>query len=233
MRGARALGIGLTPAQVDQLQRYTRELLDWNQRVNLTAITDPAEVETRHHLDSLTAVLAIPPEVLRGGSVVDVGAGAGFPGLPLKIAFPGLRLTLIDSVGKKAAFLAHVVQVLGLEGVEVLTGRAEEFAHQPGLREGFDVAVARAVAEMAELLELALPFCRMEGRLVAHKKGDIAQELAAAANALRELGGRLRQVVSVNVAGLTDDRKLVVVEKIAPTPLRYPRRAGMPHKRPL
>ena len=231
--GARALGIRLSAEQVQRFQRYTRELLEWNRRVNLTAITDPAEVEVKHHLDSLSAAMALPPEVREGGRVVDVGAGGGFPGLPLKLAFPALRLALVESVRRKTAFLEHVVRALGLEGVEVLTGRAEELAHRPTLREGFDAALARGLAALPELLELTLPFCRVGGLVVAHKKGDIAAELAGAATALRELGGRLREVVPVRLEGLEDDRVLVVVEKVGRTPPRYPRRPGMPHKRPL
>ena len=186
-----------------------------------------------HFLDSLTAVLALSPETRAGGKVIDVATGAGFPGIPLKIALPGLRLTLVDSIGKKATFLEHLLDALNLPDVELLLERAESLAHEPDNRDGFDVVLARGLAPLRVLAELTLPFCKPGGILAAHKKGDIAQELEDARNAIELLGGRLADVQPVQVSGLEDNRVLVILEKIAPTPPRYPRRPGLPKKRPL
>ena len=157
----------------------------------------------------------------------------GFPGLPLKNAFPEIQLSLVESVGKKAAFLEHMVSVLDLSGVDVYTGQAETLAHQPELRESFDLAVTRGVAKLATLAEYTLPFCRTGGKGVALKHGGIEGELAAATHALEVLGGRLGEVRPVHVSGLTDNRVVVTVEKIGATPEQYPRRPGMAAKRPL
>ncbi|MBI4202033.1 MAG: 16S rRNA (guanine(527)-N(7))-methyltransferase RsmG [Chloroflexi bacterium] len=223
----------LTPIQARQFTRYREELLSWNKHMNLTAITDPAEVESLHFLDSLTVALAMPDPVPPGYSVCDVGTGAGFPGVPLKIAFPQIRLALVESTAKRTAFLSHLVQALDLADVAIHTGRAEELAHQPGLREVFDLATARAVAEARVLLELTLPFSRVGGCAVLMKKGNIAQEVAEAGSAIAVLGGRLEEVRRVPAEALPGDRALVVVEKAWPTPSRYPRRPGIPAKRPL
>ncbi len=231
--GLSQLGVTLSDDQVRQLQVYERELESWNRRFNLTRITGRERVQTFHFLDSLTAVLAIPPEIRAGGRVIDVATGAGFPGIPLKIALPGLRLTLVDSVGKKATFLEHLLDALELPDVQLLLERAETLAHEPENRDSFDVALARGLAPMRILAELTLPFCRPGGIVVAHKKGDVSQELEDADNAITTLGGRLSEVQPVNVTGLEDNRALVVVEKISPTPARYPRRPGIPKKRPL
>ena len=170
-QGARSLGIHLSASQLDRFERYYRELAEWNQRANLTAITGYEETQVRHFLDSLTACLAFRrddgtgPGSLPGvGRMVDVGSGAGFPGLPLKLAFPDIELHLIESVGKKAAFLEHVSGLLELEGVSVHSGRAEALARQPDLRESFDLALVRGVARLSLLLEYTLPFCRVGGR---------------------------------------------------------------------
>ena len=231
--GAAELGLHLTDHQLDQFEVYYRELADWNQRVNLTAIIEYSEVQVKHFLDSLTACLALPGGLAPGAAVVEVGAGPGLPGLALKLVFPDSRLALVESVAKKTAFLRHLVQVLGLDQVEVYTGRAEDLARQPELRERFDLALARGLAKMPALLEYTLPFCRVGGRVVAWKHGGIDQELAASARALDTLGGRLTGVLPVGVTGLTDNRVLVVVDKVKPTPAAYPRRAGVPAKQPL
>jgi 16S rRNA (guanine527-N7)-methyltransferase len=191
------------------------------------------DTEVKHFLDSLTIAPVLRERGLDSARLVDVGSGAGFPGLPLKIALPGLRVALVEATGKKARFLEHVVATLGLTDVDVLSSRAELLAHDPSLRERFDVAVSRAVAELNALLELTLPFCRQGGVMVAQKKGDVAGELAAALRALDVLGGRLIEVREVTAQGLADGRVLALVEKVAPTPDKYPRRPGMPQKRPL
>ncbi|MCH8351364.1 MAG: 16S rRNA (guanine(527)-N(7))-methyltransferase RsmG [Chloroflexi bacterium] len=232
-QSSQELGIFLTPMQLEQFQVYHEELAEWNQRVNLTSVVERREVQVKHFLDSFTVCLALPGGLNSSIKVVDVGAGAGFPGLPLKIAFPEIQLSLVESVGKKAAFLEHMVSVLGLSGVDVYTGRAETLAHEPELRESFDLAVTRGVAKLATLAEYTLPFCRTGGKVVALKHGGIEGELAAAAHALEVLGGRLGEVRPVDVSGLTDNRVVVTVEKTGITPEQYPRRPGMPAKRPL
>lgn len=233
--GAQRLAIALDADQLRQFQRYADELLAWNARANLTAITTPAGIQLRHFLDSLTCLIPLrerwqadePLELL------DVGTGAGFPGLPLKLVWPALRLTLLDSVAKKTAFLEHLVRVLGLEGVRIITARAEELGRQPDHRDHYDVVVSRAVAELPVLVELGLPFLRPGGLLIAPRKGDLAAQIAAAGRALAELGGRARPPIPIELPGEPDGRGLVVVEKLGPTPERYPRRTGIPEKRPL
>lgn len=227
--GAARLGIELTPTQIEQFQTYYQALVAWNQRVNLTAITDYAEVQVKHFLDSLSVTLAQRP---LPAPLLDVGTGAGFPGLPLKIAYPELSVILLESTGKKAAFLHHLVPLLGLDGVDIISARAEEGAHDPALRERFATVVARALAPMPALLELTLPFCSVGGMLVSQKKGEIGAELDRSKRALELLGGRLREVVDVPLEGL-EDRVLVVVDKVTPTPAQYPRRVGGPTHRPL
>lgn len=232
-KGARELGISLTDQQLGQFETYYRQLTDWNQRVNLTAITEYDEVQVKHFLDSLTVLLSVDPSQFTESRVIDVGAGAGLPGLPLKIAFPDVQLTFIDSVRKKTRFLEHLVKALGLTGVEICTGRAEDLAREPGLREGFDLALARGVAKLPVLAEYTLPFCKIGGKVVAWKHGGIEKELAEAEGAVRVLGGRLAGVHNVQTAGLTDDRVLVVLDKLVPTGDEYPRRVGLPAKQPL
>jgi len=228
---AAALGIHLTPEQVRLFAIYQAELLDWNQRANLTAITDPREVQVKHFADSLACLLAFPePGPLW---VIDVGTGAGFPGVPLKIVRPELRLTLLDSTRKKTLFLEHLVQVLALADVVVLTGRAEEVGRDPAQRETHDVATSRAVAKLAALAELCLPLVRVGGRMIAQKKAGIDAELRAAGRAITVLGGRLLPVQTYRLPDLAEPRWLVVVEKIRPTPPQYPRRVGVPTKKPL
>ena len=165
--------------------------------------------------------------------MIDIGAGAGFPGIPLKIALPELRLTLVESVGKKVRFLQHLLDALDLPDVQVLHDRSETLAHDPQLREAFDVALARGLVRLRVLAELALPFCKTGGILAAHKKGGISQEIDDARNAISIMGGRLAGFQPVNVAGLEDNRAFVIVKKMSPTPTRYPRRPGIPKKRPL
>ena len=232
-QGADELGLTLTGHHLDLFETYYRELVDWNSQVNLTAITDYQEVQVKHFLDSLTLVLSLDQGLVQFARMIDVGAGAGFPGVPLKIAFPQVSLTLADSVGKKTRFLEHIVRVLELDDVAVHTGRAEALAHQAELREGFDLALVRGVARLPVLLEYTLPFCRVGGRVVAWKHGGIQQELADGERTAPALGGKLGEVCPVEAPGLTDDRVLVVVNKVEPTPDRFPRRPGIPAKRPL
>lgn len=237
---AREMGIELNDAQVAAFQRFQVELLDWNQRMNLTSITDPAEIESKHFLDSLSALLALPR--IDGRSIaawlatapkaVDIGAGAGLPGLALKIAWPGLRLTLLESTGKKCRFMQHVVDTLGLTDVAVVQARVEDFGQHVG-RIAFDLAWARAVARLPTLLEYGLPLLKQGGWFVIQKGREPQEELASSGAALRTLGGRLHATLPVAVPGLEAERSLLIVAKGGKTPAGYPRRAGTPEREPI
>lgn len=233
-RGARELGLVLTPEQVQKFQLYYEELVEWNKRANLTAITDYEGVQLKHFLDSLTLIPALQDVSWAGEdvSVLDVGTGAGVPGIPLKVFLSRIRLVLLDSVAKKTAFLQHLVDKLGLDHVQVLTGRAEEIAHQSDYREKFDLVLSRALSRLSTVAELALPFCRCGGFFIAQKKRPIEEELGQAAKAIDVLGGRVKEVRNVDLECL-EHRCLVIVEKVSSTPQRYPRRTGVPAKRPL
>jgi 16S rRNA (guanine527-N7)-methyltransferase len=231
--GARTLGINISRRQLRQFQTYYRELTDWNRRVNLTAITAYEEVQVKHFLDALTVALVWRPAEESATRVIDVGAGGGFPGVPLKIVFPSIRLVLLEATAKKAAFLRHLRDALEIEGMEVVAGRAEELGREPAHRERFDLVLSRAVASLPTLAELTLPFCAIGGSAVLHKKGDFAAEVEGADRAISLLGGRLREVRPVALPHLTDERCLVVIQKVSPTPEKYPRRPGMPVKRPI
>jgi len=231
---AEKLGFRLDKAQLDQFHRYHEEIIGWNTRANLTAVTGRDEVQTRHFLDSLLVSTAVPPGMLESGcKVLDLGSGAGFPGLPLKIAFPNLALTLLDATAKKTAFLEHVATVLGLGGVEVRTGRAEALGREPDLRESYDVVVSRAVARLSVLAELSLPFCRLGGVSIAQKGREIDDELRDAEKAIETSGGVLKEVRETDPTETDGGGLLVVMEKKSLTPDRYPRRAGIPAKRPI
>ena len=231
--GCRELGITLNEHQEKQFTRYAATLADWNQRVNLTSIVEPDAVQILHFLDSLTVAGALSPETLQSGRFLDVGAGAGFPGVPLKIVFPGIHLALLEATGKKVTFLHHLVDHLKVTDVDVHLGRAEDLGKDASLREVFDVVLARGLAKMPALVELTLPFLKPGGLLVAHKKGDIDAEVHDATKAIRVMGGKPPSIREVNAPGLTDGRVLVIVEKVSPTPVGYPRRAGMPAKQPI
>jgi 16S rRNA (guanine527-N7)-methyltransferase len=233
LRGIKRLGLDIEEEQIALFQRYFNELTDWNGRTNLTAITDYSEVQAKHFLDSLTVSLVIPKDVVANGTLMDVGSGAGFPGLPLKLLYPGLRVTLVESVGKKAAFLNHMTDTLGLEGVEVCAQRAESLAHDPRMRGNFDVVVSRAVADMSVLAELTLPLCKPGGRVVAQKKFGVDDELKRAERAISLLGGTLESIETVDLEEIGEQRWLVVLSKNSESPSSYPRRPGIPAKRPL
>jgi len=205
--------------------------VDWNEQINLTAITDYEEVQLKHFLDSLSVTLARKPT--KGDSVIDVGTGVGIPGIPLKVAFPDIKLVLLEATAKKVSFLHHIIQKLGLSDVEIIVGRAEEVAHVPGYREHFSLVLSRAVAPLPTLVELTLPFCAVGGSFIAQKKGNVDDEVRHAESAIGRLGGRLRAVKRIELEEFTDERCLIIIDKIAPTPEKYPRRPGVPGKRPL
>jgi len=227
----RQLGLRLSRGQINALALYERELVDWNTRFNLTAIRDPQEIHTKHFLDSLTCVMALGERNL--GRLIDIGTGAGFPGIPLKIVYPKLQVTLVESVGKKAEFCRHVVKVLDLKAVEVVQERVETLGQDPAYREQYDWAVARAVAILPALAEYLLPLVRVGGSMLAMKGESGPAEAHSAERALKILGGHLRQLLPVTLPGVAEERYLVVIDKVAATPSGYPRKVGLPTKRPL
>ena len=233
LSGIQRLGLDVSENQVCQFQRYFQELIDWNSNINLTAITDYRQVQSKHFLDSLTVCQAIPEAIDGSVRLIDVGSGAGFPSLPLKILWPCIQVTLVESVAKKAAFLRHISVTLGLKEVDVICQRAEVLAHDPELRESFDVVVSRAVSELNTLAELTLPFCKVGGRVIAQKKFGIENELKQAEKAITLFGGHVEKVELVEVAELGEQRCLIVLTKDSECPSKYPRRTGIPTKRPI
>ncbi len=231
--GARTLlNLELTPGQLAAFQAYADLLLAWNEKFNLTAIRDLDGIQVKHFLDSLT-VLRVMPTHQGAPRVVDVGTGAGFPGLPLKIARPELRLTLVEATGKKVTFCQTVVDAFGLKGVTVIKARAEELGQDPAHREKYDFALARAVTQLPVLAEYLLPLVKPGGRALAQKGEDAPAEAQAAAGALCRLGGALDQVIPIELPGLLGPRHLVVLKKVSPTAPIYPRRPGVAAKTPL
>ena len=229
---AKALfNIHLTGRQVTALVTYEKELLEWNQKFNLTAIRDIESIRTKHFLDSFSCVLAwkaSPPNHL-----IDVGTGAGFPGIPLKILYPNLKLTLVESVRKKAMFCQHIVSVLGLEHVEVVQSRAEDLGQNLQFREKYEWAVARAVSNLNVLSEYLIPLVKVGGIMLAQKGESGPAEAQSAEKVMELLGGKLKQLIPLNLPGVADDRYLVVVDKVAAAPPKYPRKPGIPAKQPL
>lgn len=235
VEGAARLGIELGDAQLARLDQLGAALREGNRRVNLTRITDPAEIETRHFLDSLSAALPLLDRLREGDGalrLVDVGSGGGMPGLPLKIAFPRMRVTLVESVNKKADFLRETVAQLGLHDVEVVAARAEIAARDPEHRDAYGWATARALGTLPVVVELCAPFLEPGGLLVAQRSGDLDSDLVHAAPAFKALHVWSRTPIFLDIPGL-ERHGLIVGEKYAATPAAYPRRAGMPRKRPL
>lgn len=233
--GLQYLGIVLTNSQLDSILWLSAELRNWNARVNLTGVTDLNEILIKHVLDSLTLVPLV--DQLSAGrplTIVDVGSGAGFPGLPLKLARPRLRVTLVEATAKKITFINHVVQDLALEGTEAVGERAETLARAPSRRESFDIAVARAVGSTPAVAELLTPLVNVGGRAVLMKtRAGLEEEAAAGTPAWDELGYRPPETLDVGIPGLLDDRVLLVAEKMQPASVRFPRRPGVAQRRPL
>ncbi len=222
-------GVSLDSTQLHKFRQYHHELNRWNSTMNLTTVTAWNDVVETHFLDSLSIAGALPSETMTARNFIDVGAGAGFPGIPMKIAFPGLSGTLVDATARKVKFLRSLVAGLELTDMEVRHSRAETLAHCESVREGFDLVFARAVAPMPVLAEITLPFCRMGGVVALHKTTSAAGEIAAAHRAIETMGGVIRDIVS----GGGDSKILVVIDKIRSAPTNYPRRPGIPSKRPL
>ena len=228
---AEEYGLCLTERMTEQFELYYELLLAWNEKINLTAITEPKEVAIKHMIDSLSC---LDEKVFpMGASVIDVGTGAGFPGIPLKIFRPDLKLTLLDSLNKRIKFLQEVVERLELNEVECIHARAEEGARNKALREKFDVAVSRAVARLQVLAEYCMPFVRIGGSFVALKGMKYAQEAEEGQRAIKALGGTACRAVPVQLPSLEDKRAVLYIKKVKATPKTYPRKAGTPDKNPL
>ena len=228
--GARELDLDLSPAQLDQFSRYADLLIEWNLRFNLTSIVDPRDIVIKHFLDSLSAARSIPPGPIK---LIDVGAGAGLPGIAIKLVRPDVSLTLLEATRKKCDFLKAVVDDLQLTDVIIVNSRAEEAGRAAEHREAYDIALARGVADLTVLAEYLLPFVKVGGLAIAHKSRGAADELERADNAILLLGGLGSKIITVKVPGLNDERTLILIEKITATSDAYPRRTGVPTKKPL
>lgn len=229
--GAAELGISLSGKQLEQCENFYRLLVETNKSLNLTAIIDEREAAIKHFIDSLTCLKVMP--LKKGTSLLDVGAGAGFPGIPLLICCPGIKITMIEAAAKKVNFLKQAIKELRLENIEAVHARAEDFGRDKNHREKYDVVVSRAVAALAVLAEYCLPPLRVGGLFVAMKGPKLQEEIKAAENALVLLGGEIRKIVAVKLPFTGDERKLVLIGKIRVTAEIYPRRAGIPTKNPL
>lgn len=226
--------LSLSDGQIAQFAQFYEDMLEKNQVMNLTGITERREVIVKHYIDSLLPACLLPDFPKPGTRLLDLGSGAGFPGIPLAIAFPNLQLTLMDSLNKRIVYLTDEIVKLGLQNhTEALHARAEELARQAGQREAYDYCSSRAVARLAVLSEYCLPFVKVGGRMLAYKAGEIEEELSEAQFAIKKLGGKMDQVVSFSLPDDAGKRSLVVIRKIKETPRIYPRKAGMPTKAPL
>ena len=228
---ANDLGIILSERQIDQFEKYFQLLAEKNKVMNLTAITEPYDVIEKHFIDSLSIVKVVPMEEIH--TVLDLGTGAGFPGIPLKIAFPHLKITLLDSLNKRIRFLNEVIEALELEQIEAIHGRAEDIAKKEEYREQYDLCVSRAVANLSTLGEYCVPFIHIDGLFVAYKGEKVDEEMQGVRKAFDVLGAELEKVEQFRLPYTDIDRKMVLVRKIRKTPKKYPRKAGLPSKEPL
>ena len=225
------LGICLTDRQTEQFLMYYEMLAEWNGFMNLTAITEYEEVTKKHFVDSVSLIKAF--DVTKPVSIIDIGTGAGFPGLALKIAFPDLEITLLDSLNKRIHFLNEVIERLALTEIRTIHGRAEDFAKPGKLREKYDLCVSRAVANLSTLSEYCLPFVKKGGFFISYKSEKISEEVKAAQGAISLLGGEVKEQVEFYLPNSDIYRNLLVIEKIKACPAKYPRKAGLPAKEPL
>lgn len=224
-------GIELTVEQRNQFDAYFRLLVEWNEKMNLTAITEEEQVYTKHFFDSVTPSFYFSFKEIN--TVADIGGGAGFPSIPLKICFPHLQMTIIDSLNKRISFLQHASNELGLSNLTPVHGRAEEKGQENGFREAFDLVIARAVARLNVLTEYCLPFSRVGGHFIAMKGADVSPELHEAKKAIKTLGGKTKKVETFQLVEDAGERNIIIIEKIEATPKAYPRKAGTPAKKPL
>lgn len=225
------LGITLNEVQKRQFLQFYELLVEWNKVMNLTGITEYEEVNEKHFVDSLSIVKAIDMDSVE--TVIDIGTGAGFPGIPLKIAFPNLKVVLLDSLNKRIQFLNTVIDTLQLTDIQTIHGRAEDFAKQQAYRERFDLCVSRAVANLATLSEYCLPYVRVDGMFIPYKSGEIIEELQQSQNAIHVLGGKVTDVVKFRLPGTEIGRSFVKIKKVQNTAKKYPRKAGLPSKEPI
>lgn len=225
------MGVTLSECQIEQFLQYYEMLAEWNEVMNLTAITEYDDVMKKHFVDSVSLIKAY--DVSKESTVIDVGTGAGFPGLALKIAFPELKITLLDSLNKRIQFLNEVIEQLGLSGVETVHGRAEDFAKPGKLRESFDLCVSRAVANLSTLSEYCLPFVKVGGQFISYKSEKVTEEAAAAGNAIKLLGGSINGQIEFKLPDSDIYRNLFIIDKVQETPKKFPRKAGLPGKEPL
>lgn len=231
VNGAKELGIDLSSKQVEQFMRYKVLLQEWNEKMNLTAITGDQEIMTKHFLDCMTINKAIAMDNQK--NVIDIGTGAGFPGLVIKIAFPHLQVTLVDALKKRLNFLETVIDELELTDIKCVHSRAEDLGKNKAYREGYDICASRAVANLAVLSEYTLPFVRVDGYLIALKGQKLDEELEQGKKAIEILGGKLEEIVHTGVPFTNLDHKIAKIRKIKPTAAKYPRKAGEPTKSPL
>jgi 16S rRNA (guanine527-N7)-methyltransferase len=225
------LKIQLSERQINAFNLYQDELIHWNQKFNLTSITDPAEIEIKHFIDSLTCIMVL--NRTHAMKIIDIGTGAGFPGIPIKIVLPDFDLTLVESNQKKAEYCKHLLDLLEMSRSTVICGRIEEIAQDQNFREKFGAAIARAVASLPTLMEYLLPCLRPGGIGIAMKGKNIKQELDSAKKAIEILGGEIKEIVNFTLPIFNEERNLIVIRKINPTPSKYPRRSGIPSKKPL
>ena len=223
------IDIKFTEEQLNQFYKYMNLLLEWNEKINLTAITDPNEVILKHFIDSLT----INKYIKENSTLADVGTGAGFPGIPLKILRPDLKITLVDSLNKRINFLNEVINQLGIKKVDAIHSRAEDGARNPLYREKYRIGVSRAVANLATLSEYVLPFVEPGGYFIAYKSGEIDEELEASKKAIGVLGGEIKHVYKFSLPGTDFGRSFVFIKKNRITPKKYPRKSGLPSKEPI